>query len=67
MKNKLLLPVLSVSLLLTVSVWAEELDTIIVQDTLEINPNASEPESYNRVSPTSSDGGDFLSQINVFQ
>jgi len=64
MKNKLLLPVLSVSLLLTVSVWAEELDTIIVQDTLEINPNASEPESYNRVSPTSSDGGDFLSQIN---
>lgn len=64
MKNKLLLPVFSVSLLLTVSVWAEELDTIIVQDTLEINPNASEPESYNRVSPTSSDGGDFLSQIN---
>ncbi len=64
MKNKLLLPALSVSLMLTVSVWAEELDTIIVQDTLEINPNASEPESYNRVSPTSSDGGDFLSQIN---
>jgi len=64
MKNKLLLPVLSISLMLTVGVWAEELDSIIVQDTLEINPNASEPESYNRVSPTSSDGGDFLSQIN---
>ena len=64
MKNKLLLPVLSVSLVLMTSVWAEELDSIIVQDTLEINPNAAEPESYNRVSPTSSDGGDFLTQIN---
>ena len=64
MKNKLLLPILSVSLMLTTSVWAEELDSIIVQDTLEINPNTSEPESYNRVSPTSSDGGDFLTQIN---
>lgn len=64
MKNKLLLPILSVSLMLTVNVWADELDTIVVQDRLEINPNASEAESYNRVSPTSSDGGDFLTQIN---
>ena len=64
MKKQLFLPVLSLSLLTTASVWADELDNIIIQDTLDINPNTSEPESYNRVSPTSSDGGDFLTQIN---
>ena len=65
MENKqLLLPLISFSLAVTASVWADELDTIMVQDTLDINPNTSEPESYNRVSPTSSDGGDFLTQIN---
>jgi iron complex outermembrane receptor protein len=69
MKTILLLPILSISLTLTTNVWAQELDideldSVIVQDTLDINPNASEPESYNRISPTSSDGGDFLTQIN---
>ncbi len=64
MKNKLLLPILSVSVLLMASVWGETLDDIIVQDTININPNASEPENIYRVKPTSSDGGDFLSQIN---
>lgn len=64
MKNRYLIPVLSVSLAVMATTWADELDSIIVQDTLDINPNTSEPESYNRVSPTSSDGGDFLTQIN---
>ena len=64
MKNRLLLPVLTASMTVMTTTWADELDSIIVQDTLDINPNASEPESYNRVSPTSSDGGDFLTQIN---
>ena len=65
-KNKLL-PVLSLSLAslaISASLYADELESIIVQDTLDINPNSSEPESYNRVTPTSSDGGEFLSQIN---
>ncbi len=61
---KKLLPVLSVSVLLMTSVWGETLDDIIVQDTIDINPNAVEPENTNRVKPTSSDGGDFLTQIN---
>ncbi len=64
MKNRLILPVLTASMTVMTTTWADELDSIIVQDTLDINPNASEPESYNRVSPTSSDGGDFLTQIN---
>lgn len=64
MKSRLLLPVFSISLAVMAAACAEELDSIIVQDTLDINPNTSEPESYNRVSPTSSDGGDFLTQIN---
>lgn len=64
MNNKLL-PVISISLLALASVApAEELESIFVLDTLDINPNASEPESYNRVSPSSSDGGEFLTQIN---
>ena len=63
--KKLIFPVLSLSLIaLCATLNADELDSVFVSDTLDINPNSSEPESYNRVSPTSSDGGDFLTQIN---
>ena len=45
-----------------------ELDPVIVNDVFEtrigINPNFAVPDEYNQVSPTSSDGGDFLRQIN---
>jgi iron complex outermembrane receptor protein len=44
------------------------LDPVIVRDVFEsrisINPNFSVPDEYNRVSPTSADGGEFLRQIN---
>jgi iron complex outermembrane receptor protein len=47
------------------SVLAEEaLDTLIIEDTLNINPNVSQPEKLTRTEATSADGGDFLSQIN---
>ncbi len=63
--KKLIFPLLTLSLVaLGVSINADELDSVFVSDTLDINPNSSEPESYNRVTPTSSDGGEFLTQIN---
>lgn len=63
--KKIILPLISVSLItLGSAIQAEQLDSVFVLDTLDINPNTSEPESYNRVSPTSSDGGEFLTQIN---
>ena len=63
-KKQHLLLLLSLSLSTSSSILAEELDSIIIQDTLTINPNTVEAEDYNRVSPTSSDGGEFLTQIN---
>ena len=42
---------------------ANTLDPIIVKDTVLINPNASEPEYFNRSRGISADGGDFLGQI----
>lgn len=47
------------------SVLAEDsLDTLVIEDTLNINPNVSQPEKLTRTEATSADGGDFLSQIN---
>ena len=44
------------------------LDPVIITDLFEsriaINPNFAVPDEYNRVSPTSADGGEFLRQIN---
>ncbi len=45
------------------TVQADTLDPVIVKDTVIINPNASEPEFYNRSRGVSADGGDFLGQI----
>ena len=65
MENKPhLLLLLSLSLSISSSILAEELDSIIIQDTLTINPNTAEAGNYFRISPTSSDGGEFLSQVN---
>jgi iron complex outermembrane receptor protein len=45
-----------------------ELEPVIVRDVFEtrigINPNFAVPDEYNRVSPTSADGGEFLRQFN---
>jgi len=49
---------------LLASAQAEELSTLVVEDSLPINPNSSEPEAYNRTKAVVSDGADFLSQIN---
>jgi len=45
------------------TVQADTLDPVIIKDTVIINPNASEPEYYNRSRGVSADGGDFLGQI----
>jgi iron complex outermembrane receptor protein len=45
------------------TVNADTLDPIFVKDSVTINPNASEPEFYNRSRGVSADGGDFLGQI----
>ena len=67
------LPSLSFSLLVLFSLQSNSyatdtqddvLDRILVEDTVDLNPNTSEPDSYNRSRATSSDGGDFLKQIN---
>ncbi|HGG60892.1 MAG TPA: TonB-dependent copper receptor [Gammaproteobacteria bacterium] len=42
---------------------ADELSTIVVEDSVAINPNAAEPENINRSRAINADGGDFLSQI----
>ena len=42
----------------------DTLDNILIEDRISINPNTSEPEQYNRTKATSSDGGEFLTQIN---
>ena len=71
MSKKQLLPVIipavSISLLILVSlqinVHAEnKLNTLLIEDVVDINPNAAEPESYHRTRATTSDGGDFLKQ-----
>lgn len=62
-KHKTLLMMASL-LSLSLHVSANTLDTLLVEDTLDINPNTSEPEKLNRSTATSSDGGDFLKQIN---
>ncbi len=64
-----LLPLLSFSLLAFNQLQAEEatpdlLDSILIEDTLDINPNASAAQSLNLIRPTSADGGHFLTQIN---
>ena len=64
MGNKSILLMLSLSLAVSSSILADELDSIIIEDVLTINPNSAEPEQYNRISPTSSDGGEFLTQVN---
>ena len=38
---------LSLSLAVSSSVLADELDSIIIEDVLQINPNSAEPEQYN--------------------
>jgi iron complex outermembrane receptor protein len=64
MGNKNLLFLLSLSLAVSSNVLAEELDNIVIEDVLTINPNSADANDINRVSPTSSDGGDFLTQVN---
>ena len=68
MRNQFLLPILSVSLVslfgIADGVVADTLDSILVEDSIDINPNKAEPDSYNRSRATSSDGGEFLAQIN---
>jgi len=54
--------VITLSQLLS-TVNADTLDPVVVKDTVPINPNASEPEYYNRSRGISADGGDFLGQI----
>jgi hypothetical protein len=48
------------------SVQADTLDPVTIEDTVTINPNASEPEYYNRSRGVSADGGDSLSRFLVF-
>ena len=43
---------------------ADELAPVLVEESLPINPNASEPGDYNSISPVSADGADFLRQLN---
>jgi iron complex outermembrane receptor protein len=53
------------SVLACSSVLADDsLDTLVIEDTLNINPNVSQPEKLTRTEATSADGGDFLNQIN---
>ena len=48
----------------TLSEAGDTLDDILIEDQLAINPNTAEPEQMNRSKATSSDGGEFLTQIN---
>ncbi len=54
---------LAVSLALGVA-GADELEAVLVEESLPINPNVSEPDAYNRVRAVSADGADFLRQLN---
>ncbi len=54
---------LAVSLSLGVA-GADELEAVLVEESLPINPNVSEPDAYNRVRAVSADGADFLRQLN---
>ena len=63
------LPILSVSVAVSLSaitnVWAaDQLDNIMIEDKVVINPNASTPEISTRSRATSADGADLLRQIN---
>ncbi len=52
-------------ILITLSnISADELEAIIIEDNLAINPNVSTPAQYNRTRGTNADGGMFLNQIN---
>lgn len=68
------LPILSVSVAVSLTavsltavsnVWAaDQLDNIMIEDTVVINPNTSTPEVSTRSRATSADGADLLRQIN---
>ncbi|CAA6828070.1 MAG: Outer membrane receptor proteins, mostly Fe transport [uncultured Thiotrichaceae bacterium] len=64
MKASFKIPLLSLSILLAMHVSAEDLDTILIEDTVNINPNTASAEDNGRTRATSADGGDFLKQVN---
>lgn len=45
-------------------VCADELQPVLIEESLPINPNASEPGDYNRTKAVAADGADFLRQLN---
>ncbi|HIP68629.1 MAG TPA: TonB-dependent copper receptor [Chromatiales bacterium] len=58
-------PLLGLSICTAVmAAQADELPTILIEESVAINPNASEPDRYNRTRGLSSDGGEFLRQLN---
>lgn len=63
MRNQL--PLLSLSIAMILSpVYADELDTVTIKDSVQINPNVATPALYNRSTANNADGGAFLNQIN---
>ncbi len=63
LQTKIMSLSLAVSLSLGVA-GADELEAVLVEESLPINPNVSEPDAYNRVRAVSADGADFLRQLN---
>ena len=47
-----------------IAIHADELPLILIEESITINPNLSEPDRYNRTQALSSDGGEFLRQLN---
>lgn len=64
MKTRVKVSLLTLSILLAMSASAEDMDNILIEDKVNINPNLSSPEEDTRSRATSADGGDFLKQIN---
>ncbi len=44
--------------------FADELEPVLIEESLTINPNAAEPGDVNQVRAVSADGADFLRQLN---
>lgn len=59
-------PILSLGLAFATSPLyaAEQLDTLTIEDSIQINPNVASPVSGQRSRALNADGGDFLNQIN---
>lgn len=64
MKVRFKIPLLTVSVALAMSVSAEDMQNILIEDTVNINPNTANAEDNSRTRATSADGGDFLKQVN---